>query len=64
MTIELEVYECGICGCVHPWSWDGDCRDDDNRFGGVDDYAQRMNVQVDLIDVHSMDERVAADVED
>jgi hypothetical protein len=25
-------YECGICGSFHPWNWDGDCRDDANRF--------------------------------
>lgn len=25
-------YECGICGCYHPREWDGDCRDDENRF--------------------------------
>ena len=25
-------YECGICGHMHPASWDGDCRDDNNRF--------------------------------
>lgn len=25
-------YECGICGSYHPATWDGDCRDDANRF--------------------------------
>ena len=25
-------YECGICSCLHPWDWDGDCRDDANRY--------------------------------
>lgn len=25
-------YECGICGHMHPRSWNGDCRDDANRF--------------------------------
>ena len=25
-------YECGICGHMHPTAWDGDCRDDANRF--------------------------------
>lgn len=29
MTI---FYECGICDHVHPWNWNGDCRDDKNRF--------------------------------
>lgn len=27
-----KYYECGICGCWHPLDWDGDCRDDANRF--------------------------------
>lgn len=26
-------YECGICGLYHPWRFNGDCRDDDNRLG-------------------------------
>lgn len=25
-------YECGCCGHLHPLKWDGDCRDDNNRF--------------------------------
>jgi hypothetical protein len=34
-----EFYDCGICGCYHPVNWDGDCRDDANRFsaGQLDD---------------------------
>jgi len=27
-----QFYECGCCDCYHPIDWDGDCRDDDNRF--------------------------------
>ncbi|HEY6766622.1 MAG TPA: hypothetical protein VI386_17825 [Candidatus Sulfotelmatobacter sp.] len=27
-----QFYECGICGHCHPILWDGDCRDDNNRF--------------------------------
>lgn len=27
-----QFYECGICGSMHPASWDGDCRDDNNRL--------------------------------
>jgi hypothetical protein len=35
-------YECGICDHLHPWDWDGDCRDDLNRFTGdeIPDDAQ------------------------
>jgi len=25
-------YECGICECLHPARFDGDCRNDANRF--------------------------------
>ena len=27
-----EFYHCGICECFHPAGWNGDCRDDANRF--------------------------------
>lgn len=29
-------YECGICDQIHPWGWNGDCRDDANRFNPED----------------------------
>lgn len=31
-----EFYDCGICGHYHPAEWDGDCRDDKNRFTGFE----------------------------
>ena len=55
MTTKQVFYECGICDCIHPWLWNGDCRDDDNRLS-LDD------VPFDA-EVRSMDERVAADTE-
>lgn len=28
-----KFYECGICGCVHEWDWDGsDCSGDAKRL--------------------------------
>ncbi len=27
-----KFYECGICECIHPWEWNGDCREDAARF--------------------------------
>ena len=30
--IKPKYYECGICECIHPWDFHGDCRDDNNRF--------------------------------
>ena len=58
------LYECGICDCYHPWSWDGDCRDDANRFGSPEEYAQKMGVSIYKVEVRSMDDRVATDCEE
>lgn len=30
---QFNYYECGICEHLHPWIFDGDCRDNKNRFG-------------------------------
>jgi hypothetical protein len=27
-----QYYQCGICEHYHPVRWDGDCRDDSNRY--------------------------------
>ncbi len=32
MPKRKQFYDCGICGAYHPANWDGDCRDDANRF--------------------------------
>jgi len=39
MSVKPAFYDCGICECYHPAEWDGDCRDDENRFhpGQLDD---------------------------
>ena len=55
------IYECGICDCYHPWEWNGDCRDDVNRYAGVDVYAKKHNISEFDIEVRSMDDRVEAD---
>ena len=44
MTKLLTIFECGICGCYHPWDFTGDCRDDENRFADPEDYAEKMGV--------------------
>jgi hypothetical protein len=38
-----KYYECGICGQIHPWGFDGDCRDDVNRFN-LEDLETRHGV--------------------
>lgn len=56
------LYDCGICGYCHPWGFDGDCRDDDSRFM-PDEYAARLGVDEDALDIRSMEERVEADLD-
>ena len=51
-------YECGICECIHPWDWDGDCREDANRFDRGDLDLKHGPFQWEL---RSMEERVEAD---
>lgn len=55
-------YECEICHYCHPWTWNNDCRDDDNRrtrdqlddkHGGPDNWL-----------CSTMKERVTADEEE
>lgn len=28
----VEIYDCGICGHYHRAAWNGDCREDAERF--------------------------------
>ena len=55
------LYECGICDCLHPWEWDGDCRDDGNRYADEQEYAERNTVDACSIEVRTMEERTIAD---
>lgn len=55
------LYECGICDLLHPWEFNGDCRDDANRYSDAEDYAARNNLDIECVEVRTMDERVAAD---
>ena len=57
------LYECGICSCLHPWEWDGDCREDANRYCDESDYAERNGIEdVWSIEVREMAERLEADL--
>lgn len=31
-----KFYQCGICGWYHPADFNGDCRDDSQRFTSLD----------------------------
>jgi hypothetical protein len=39
LEVGEKLVECPICCCFHPQSFDGDCRDDDNRFPPPEDQA-------------------------
>lgn len=56
------IYECGICSCYHPWEFDGDCRDDSNRFASPEDYIEKIGVDANILTIRSMDDRIAADL--
>lgn len=51
-------YDCEICGALHRWEFNGDCREDEGRFSceGLDALYGR-----DGWEERSMDERVEAD---
>jgi hypothetical protein len=55
------IYECGICDCYHPWSWDGDCRDDVNRFGSPEEYAETKGITASDVTVKDWTARQIAD---
>lgn len=59
--LEHTLYECGICDCLHPWKFAGDCRDDANRFGDAGEYAEKKHVNVFGVTVKSWAERQEAD---
>jgi hypothetical protein len=52
-------YACEICGHNHPWSFNGDCRDDENRF--TDEQLDTKHGGAINWECRTMDERVAAD---
>lgn len=56
------IYACEICGEYHPWGWNGDCRDDNNRYPSPEEYAVGNALNEDEIEIRSMAERVAADL--
>ena len=57
------LYECNICSCLHPWNWNSDCRDDTNRYGDTQDYAEKYNVSQYDITVVEWEDRIEADSE-
>lgn len=56
--METILYECGICNCYHPWDWNGDCRNDENRINSPKEFAEKIGVNPLDIDVRTMEERI------
>ena len=48
--------DCGSCGAFHPVVFEGDCRDNQNRFYTVKDYAHTLGVEEDKINILSQEE--------
>lgn len=55
------IYECGICGSYHPWDWDGDCREDANRYPGPEEYAEQHGLNERDVEVMTWEERLEED---
>ena len=55
------LYDCEICGHVHEWEFNGECRAKETRFLDIKDYARRRNVPEDHVALWDMSDRVASD---
>lgn len=55
------LYDCGICGALHPWGWDGDCRDNGNRFNNIEAFANFIGVRESDVEVRSWEQRNGQD---
>ncbi|PYU24427.1 MAG: hypothetical protein DMG30_08625 [Acidobacteria bacterium] len=54
MATGTVIYKCS-CGAYHPWKFDGDCRDKDNRYSSPEEYAEENNLDPDDIEVRAID---------
>lgn len=53
MSTKHVIEECGSCGAYHRVGFDGDCRNDSERFAGIEDYIERNGVSEDRIAVRT-----------
>jgi len=60
--IKHTIYHCGICDQYHPWLFNGDCRDNANRFADPEHYAERKRVSIYRVVEMDMHARVLADM--
>ena len=59
----MKYYECSICDHLHPWEFNGDCRDDSNRFCD-DEVPHDSDIRTMAERLRAEAERLAADVAD
>jgi len=52
-------YECEICGGIHHWEWNGDCRE---KHANVTDEVDSLEADGIDVEILSMADRIAADV--
>lgn len=52
----MKFYDCSICGLLHPWNFNGDCRNDDKRFT-FDEIPEDSKI-------HTMEERIKSDLKE
>jgi len=60
----VHVYECGICDSLHLWDFNEDCRDNEQRFGDIQAVCEKFHVTEFEVAVSSMEERIAADMQE
>ena len=54
MATGTVIYKCS-CGAYRPWAFDGDCRDDDNSYSSLEEYAEENSLDADDIEVRAID---------
>ena len=54
-----KLYECGICDCMHQVGFEGDCREDDERFANEFDYAERTGIDSDDVEIEYIEGELA-----
>lgn len=54
MAVGTTIYKCS-CGSYHPWNFDGDCTDADNRYSSPEEYAEENDLDPDDIEVRAID---------
>lgn len=60
---DCRIYACDVCNGFHPWNWDGDCRDDANRFDSPENFANSIGIDpLDVVEM-LMDDHLLADGE-